>query len=67
MNGRHSGGDVGASFGPHLAFGDWNSPAGAQLQGLIPVAGDRRNGDAGLSVFWVVPGGCISTLSCGTD
>lgn len=71
FNGRHADHDVGdvvgSALGLHLAFGDWNSLAGAQLEGMIPAVGDRRNGDAGMSVFWVVPGGWLSTLSCGTD
>jgi hypothetical protein len=71
FNGRHTDHDVvdvvDSALGLHLAFGDWNSLAGAQFQGMIPAVGDRRNGDAGMSVFWVVPGGWLSTLSCGVD
>jgi hypothetical protein len=71
VNGRHADHDVvdvvGPALGLHLAVGDWNALVAGQLEGMLPVVGDRRNGDAGLSVFAIVPGGWLSTLSCGTD
>jgi hypothetical protein len=67
VNGPHAEGEMRSAIGLHLAFGDWNSLVAGQLEGMIPIVGDRRNGDAGLSVFTIVPGGWVSALSCGID
>jgi hypothetical protein len=67
LNGPHSDGGAKSALGLHLAFGDWNSFAGAQLQGVIPAVGDRRNWDAGLSVFGVIPGGLFGGVACAAE
>lgn len=64
LNSAHGDGNVEKVWGLHLAGGRWNPVAEAQIQGMIPLRGDRYNYDAGLAVFFAVPGNWLYATGC---
>ena len=64
MNSAHADGSIDRAWGLHLAAGRWNPAADAQLQGTIPIVGDRGNYDLGLAAFFAVPGNWLYAIGC---
>jgi hypothetical protein len=50
------GNGIADALGLHLALGEWSAMLDGQLQGTIPLMGDRENYDLGLGVFFAIPG-----------
>jgi hypothetical protein len=50
--------------GLHLAAGRWNPATDAQLQGTIPIVGDRGNYELRLAAFFAVPGNWLYAIGC---
>jgi len=44
------------ALGLHLALGEWSAMGDGQLQGTVPIAGDRENYDLGVAAFLAIPG-----------
>jgi hypothetical protein len=51
------------ALGLHLALGEWSAMVDGQLQGTVPLLGDRENYDFGLAAFVVVPGAWVNAFS----
>ena len=64
LNSAHVDSDVEKAWGLHLAGGRWNPGAEAQIQGMIPLHGDRHNYEAGLAAFFAVPGNWLYAIGC---
>jgi hypothetical protein len=64
FNSAHRRDGIGQAFGLHLAAGRWNPVADAQVQGTVPLVGDRENYDLGLAAFVTTPGNWLYAIGC---
>ena len=64
FNSAHRWDGIGEALGLHLAAGRWNPVADAQVQGTVPLVGDRENYDLGLAAFLTTPGNWLYAIGC---